>query len=125
VIGRGGHGAYPHEALDPVWLAAQVINAIHGIVSRRINPTKQGVISVTVIHAGTASNIIPESVHLVGTIRSFESDVRDQLHAELERAFAVVRAFGGDYKLSIQRGYPTTVNDPRRIGDTDWRRAAR
>ncbi|MCL4396416.1 MAG: amidohydrolase [Chloroflexi bacterium] len=113
VIGRGGHGAYPHEALDPVWLAAQVINAIHGIVSRRINPTKQGVISVTMIHAGTASNIIPESVHLVGTIRSFEIEVRDQLHADLERAFAMVRAFGGDYKLSILRGYPTTVNDPR------------
>jgi amidohydrolase len=113
VIGRGGHGAYPHEALDPVWLAAQVINAIHGIVSRRINPTKQGVISVTVIHAGTASNIIPESVHLVGTIRSFEAEVRDQLHADLENAFAIARALGGDYKLSILRGYPTTVNDPK------------
>ena len=113
VIGIGGHGAYPHEALDPVWLAAQVINAIHGIVSRRINPTKQGVISVTVIHAGTASNIIPESVHLVGTIRSFEAEVRDQLHADLENAFAIARALGGDYKLSILRGYPTTVNDPK------------
>ena len=113
VIGRGGHGAYPHEALDPIWLAAQVINAVHGIVSRRINPTKQGVISVTMIHAGTASNIIPESVHLVGTIRSFENEVRDQLHADLKRAFAIARALGGDYKLAIQRGYPTTVNDPR------------
>ena len=113
VIGRGGHGAYPHEALDPIWLAAMVINAIHGIISRRTNPVKQGVISVTMIHAGTASNIIPESVHLTGTIRSFESEVRDQLHGDLERAFAVARALGGDYKLSILRGYPTTVNDPK------------
>ena len=113
VIGRGGHGAYPHEALDPIWLAAQVINAIHGIISRRTNPVKQGVISVTMIHAGTASNIIPESVHLTGTIRSFETQVRDQLHGDLERAFAVARALDGDYKLSILRGYPTTVNDPK------------
>ena len=112
VIGRGGHGAYPHETLDPVWLAAQVITAIHGIVSRRINPTKPGVISVTIIHAGTATNIIPESVHLSGTIRSFEPAVREQLHAELSRAFAVTRAFGGDYALHIIPGYPTTVNDP-------------
>jgi amidohydrolase len=113
VIGRGGHGAYPHEALDPIWLAAQVVNAIHGIISRRTNPVKQGVISVTMIHAGTASNIIPESVHLTGTIRSFEADVRAQLHEDLERAFAVARALGGDYNLSILRGYPTTVNDPK------------
>ncbi len=113
VIGRGGHGAYPHEALDPIWLAAQVVNAIHGIVSRRTDPTKQGVISATMIHAGTASNIIPESVHLTGTIRSFEAAVREQLHADLERAFAVARALGGDYQLKIIPGYPSTVNDPQ------------
>ncbi|MDE3091552.1 MAG: amidohydrolase [Chloroflexota bacterium] len=112
VIGRGGHGAYPHEALDPIWLAAQVVNAIHGIISRRTNPTKEGVISVTMIHAGTASNIIPESVHLTGTIRSFEQEVRTQLHADLDKAFSVARALGGDYDLKIIPGYPSTVNDP-------------
>ncbi len=113
VIGRGGHGAYPHEALDPIWLAAQVVNAIHGIISRRTNPTKEGVISVTMIHAGTASNIIPESVHLTGTIRSFEKEVREQLHADLDKAFSVARALGGDYDLKIIPGYPPTVNDPQ------------
>ena len=113
VIGRGGHGAYPHEALDPIWLSAQVINAIHGIVSRRLDPTKQGLISVCIINAGTALNIIPESVRLAGTIRSFEPSVRAQLHGELEKAFAVARAWGGDYKLNILHGYPTTVNDPQ------------
>lgn len=112
IIGVGGHGAYPHEALDPVWLAAQVINAIHGIVSRRVDPIKQGVITVTMIHAGTANNIIPTSVKLEGTIRSFEEDVRDQLHNDLRKAFEVARALGGDYKLVSDRGYPPTVNDP-------------
>jgi amidohydrolase len=113
VIGRGGHGAYPHEALDPIWLAAQVINAIHGTISRRKDPVKSGLISVTMISSGTANNIIPESVHLAGTIRSFEPDVRDQLHSDLERCFSITRAFGGDYKLQILKGYPTTVNDAK------------
>jgi amidohydrolase len=113
VIGIGGHGAYPHEALDPIWLAAQVINAIHGIVSRRIDPLKQGVITVTMIHAGTATNIIPEAVQLTGTIRSFEEAVRQELHTDLEKAFSMARAIGGDYKLRIIPGYPATVNDPQ------------
>jgi amidohydrolase len=112
VIGRGGHGAYPHETIDPIWLSAQVINAIHGIVSRRMDPTKQGLISVCTINAGTAMNIIPESVTLSGTIRSFDPEVRAFLPAELEKAFAVARAWGGDYKLTILNGYPATVNDP-------------
>ncbi len=113
VIGRGGHGAYPHESLDPIWLSAQVVNAIHGIVSRRMDPTKQGLISVCTIHAGTTTNVIPESVHLSGTIRSFEPSVRQQIHADLERAFSVAHAFGGAHRLKIQTGYPPTVNDPR------------
>ncbi len=112
IMGRGGHGAYPHEALDPIWLSAQVINAVHGIVSRRIDPIKQGLISICTIQAGTATNIIPEAVHVSGTIRSFEPAVRSQLHADLDRAFSVARAWGGDYQLKIQRGYPATVNDP-------------
>lgn len=112
VIGIGGHGAYPHEALDPIWLSAQVVNAIHGIVSRRVDPIKPGVITVTMIHAGTATNIIPGSVKLTGTIRSFEQAVRQELHADLEKAFSIARALGGDYKLRIIQGYPATVNDP-------------
>ncbi len=113
IIGRGGHGAYPHQTLDPIWLAAQVVNAIHGIVSRRIDPTKPGVISVTTINAGSATNIIPEAVRLTGTIRSFEPAVQAQLHTDLERAFALARAWGGDYTLNLQFEYPATVNDAR------------
>jgi len=113
VIGVGGHGAYPHEAVDPIWLAAQVINAIHGIVSRRIDPTREGVISVCIIHSGTATNIIPGSAFLSGTIRSFDESVRAKLHAHLENAFAIARTLGGDYKFRIIPGYPATVNDPK------------
>ena len=112
VIGRGGHGAYPHEALDPIWLSAQVVNAIHGIVSRRMDPIENGLISVTMIHSGTANNIIPVEVQLAGTIRSFKPEVREQLHRDLERAFSLARAWGGDYRLEIQHGYPVTRNNP-------------
>jgi amidohydrolase len=112
VIGRGCHGAYPQRGLDPVWLSAQVINAIHGIVPRRIDPTQPCLISACTVHGGTANNVIPDDVTLTGTIRSFDPDVRKQLHAELERAFALTKGLGGDYELKIMPGYPTTINDP-------------
>jgi amidohydrolase len=65
------------------------------------------------IHAGTATNIIPGAVQLTGTIRSFEETVRRELHSDLEKAFAIARTLGGDYKLRIIAGYPATVNDPK------------
>jgi amidohydrolase len=112
VIGRGGHGAYPHEALDPIWLSAQVINGIHGAVSRRKHPIEPGLITVGAIHGGKAGNVIPVEVEMVGTIRSFSQETRMLLHRELENAFRITQAFGGDYKLKIEYGYPVTVNDP-------------
>lgn len=111
VIGCGGHGAYPQEALDPIWLAAQVINAIHGVISRRKHPIDPGLITVATIHAGSASNIIPVEVKLSGTIRSFSQETRMLLHRELENSFRITQAFGGDYRLRIEYGYPVTVND--------------
>lgn len=112
IIGRGGHGAYPHTALDPIWLAAQVITAIHGVLSRRKSPVESGLITVASIHAGSAGNVIPVEVKLTGTIRSFSQETRELLHRELENAFRITHAFGGNYKLAIQEGYPVTVNDP-------------
>ncbi len=112
IIGRGGHGAFPDKALDPIWLSAQVINAIHGVVSRRMNPIEPGVITVGAIHAGKASNVIPVEVEMAGTIRSFSQETRLLLHRELENACRLTQAFGGDYHLQIEYGYPVTVNDP-------------
>jgi len=111
VIGRGCHGAYPHKGLDPVWLAAQVINAIHGIVPRRIDPTQPALISACTIHSGIADNVIPEEITLTGTIRSFDAGIRQQLHDELRRACALANGLGGEYELAIVGGYPPTVND--------------
>lgn len=112
VKGEGCHGASPHQGLDPIWMQAQVINAIQAIRSRRLNPTKASVITVGTIHAGVAPNVIPHEVKLSGTIRSFDEETRVFLHEELEKALAITRSFGGDYDLSISRGYPSLYNDP-------------
>jgi amidohydrolase len=109
--GEGGHGAYPHQTVDPIFILAQVINAIHGIRARRINPMRPAVISIGAIHTGSANNVIPEEVKMNGTIRSYDDEVRQQLWDELERAFGVARALGGDYELKIVKGYPAGYND--------------
>ncbi|CAG1015168.1 amidohydrolase [Anaerolineae bacterium] len=112
IIGEGCHGAYPHLGIDPIYLSAQVINALHGVRARRINPVQPALISVGAIHAGAADNVIPSEVDLKGTIRSYDDGVRAQLWAELERALSVTRALGGNYELEIVKGYPSMYNDP-------------
>jgi amidohydrolase len=111
IIGEGCHGAYPHQGVDPIFILAQVINAIHGIRARRINPVRPAVISIGAVHAGAANNVIPDEVQMNGTIRSYDDETREKLWAELEQAFAVTRAFGGDYKLEIIKSYPSQHND--------------
>ena len=112
ITGEGTHGATPHEGIDPIFITAQVINAIQGIRSRRTNPTSASVVTVGAIHGGEAPNVIPDQVQLRGTIRSFDEDIRKQIHVELEKACAVARAFGGDFELVIEHGYPPVYNDP-------------
>ena len=77
IIGKGGHGAAPHLAVDPVLAAAQIINALQGIVARNVAPLQTAVVSVCTIHGGETFNVIPPAVELTGTIRTFEPEVRD------------------------------------------------
>ncbi|RME76363.1 MAG: amidohydrolase [Chloroflexi bacterium] len=116
ILGDGGHGAYPHEGRDPIWMLAPVLIALHGIVARRVDPMKPAVVSLGQVHAGTASNVIPPEVYLHGTLRSFDPQVRELLIEEVERALEVVRPLGGDFRLEIQRGYPAGWNDPTVTG---------
>jgi amidohydrolase len=113
ITGEGVHGAYPHRGVDPIYIAAHVILALNGIVSRRLNPFDPAVISIGSIHAGNVTNVIPEQVELSGTIRFEKPEVQKLLHAEIERALGVARALGGDYQLKIEIGYPPMSNDPR------------
>ncbi|MBS1254099.1 MAG: putative hydrolase YxeP [Anaerolineales bacterium] len=110
VVGQGGHGSTPHKVVDPIHIAGHVILALNGIVSRRIDPFDQAVISVGSIHGGNADNVIPGHVDITGTIRYMEPEVQKQTHAEIERAFEIARVMGGDYELEIEIGYPPAFN---------------
>jgi amidohydrolase len=111
IIGHGGHGASPHETIDPIYLAAHVVLALHGIVSRRTNPFDPAVITVGSIHAGKAENVIPASAELGLTIRYMEPEMQKLLHAEIVKALSVAKVLGGDFEHEFQLGYPPMVND--------------
>lgn len=110
VRGSGGHAARPQSTVDPIALSGLVIQAVHQVVSRRINPIEAGVITIGTIHGGTVNNVIPDTVEMTGTIRSFAPEVRKQLHEELAKAVKVVEPLGGRAELAIHYGYPPLVN---------------
>lgn len=112
IFGTGGHGAYPELATDPTWMLGPVLQAMHGIVARKIPALEAAVISIGQIHAGTASNIIPTEVEIEGTIRSYSAEIRDLLSLELQKSLSVVEPLDGSYSLEIQRGEPALVNSP-------------
>lgn len=111
IKGIGGHGAVPQSAIDPIFILGPVLNALHAIVSRRVDPTNPAVVTVGRVHGGTASNVIPESVELDLTLRSLDDHTRALLLEEVENALAIARNLGGDYELEIEKGYPALYND--------------
>lgn len=110
--GVGGHGALPHMARDPIFMLAPVLTAIHGIVSRWVDPVQPAVITVGRVAGGTVSNVIPDTVELDLTVRSMDDDVREQLIHEIEQALSISRSLGGDYEIRVRYGYPALYNDP-------------
>src|SRR5688572_8307783 len=112
IHGSGGHAARPQNAVDPIALSPHVINAIQQVVSRRINPLEPAVITIGTINGGTVENVIPDSVTLTGTIRSFSPETRVKLHEELEKACRIVEPLGGSVDFEVQWGYPPTSNSP-------------
>ncbi|HBF32266.1 M20 aminoacylase family protein [Rhizobium sp.] len=112
VIGRGAHGAMPHEGADPVLAASQIVSALNTIASRNVSPLQASVVSVTQIHGGDAWNVIPERVVIRGTTRWFNADVGDTLQARLEHAArSVAEGFGCRAEIDYQRRYPATINN--------------
>lgn len=110
IHGTGGHGAYPHEGIDPIYITSHVLNALYAIPSRYIKPLEPCVVSVGQVHAGTTSNVIPNVVYIHGTIRSFDKAVRKQLWTEVERAFKVADIFGGSYEFKLHESFPATFH---------------
>ncbi len=111
IKGKGGHGAYPHTTVDPFFLVAQVINAINGIISRRLDPFAAAVVSIGSLNGGFTENVIPDSIKITGTLRFTTAEVQKQIHDELRRAFEVAKALGGDYDLKIEIGAPPMINN--------------
>ncbi|MFS0669502.1 amidohydrolase [Peribacillus frigoritolerans] len=110
IYGTGGHGAYPELGTDPIWMLGPVMQALHGIVARKISALDAAVVSIGQIHAGTASNIIPTEVLIEGTIRSYTPETRDLLALELKKAISIVEHLGGSFSLNIERGEPALNN---------------
>ncbi|RQO40006.1 amidohydrolase [Variovorax sp. KBW07] len=111
VRGKGGHGAQPHETVDPVVVSAHLITALQTVVSRNVNPLDMGVVTVGSIHGGAASNVIPGSVELKLTARSFRPEVRDLLQQRIPAlARAQAESFGATAEVSYRLGFPPVIN---------------
>ncbi len=112
VTGKGGHGAAPHATVDPIVASAHIINALQTIVSRNVAPLATAVVSVTTVHAGTAFNVIPQTAELTGTIRTFDSGVRQTVVERFAQiARGVGEALGCQVEADVKRMTPALVND--------------
>ncbi len=111
VRGKGGHAALPHTTIDPMPVACQLVLALQTIVSRNVKPIDPAVLSVTMIHGGTASNVVPNQVSIEGTVRTFTVDVLDLMEQRMrELTEQLPAAFGCSGELSFKRNYPPTIN---------------
>jgi hippurate hydrolase len=115
LLGKGGHGAYPHTTIDPIVMAAQLILSLQTIVSREIKPVEPCVITVGSIHAGTKHNIISSECQLQLTVRSYSDEVRQQLHDAIVRKTKAVAAGAGagEPKIEFSEGTPAMFNDEK------------
>ncbi len=112
VQGKGGHGAMPHEAVDSIMVATDIISGLRSIVARNVDPLEPLVVSVCAIHSGKAYNVIPDVAEFGGTVRTFSDENRDLAGARIrEVAEGVASAQGATVQVTYERGYPPTVND--------------
>lgn len=112
IKGKGGHGAYPHKAVDPILVAAKYIEAVQSINSRYINATTPAVVSVCMVSAGSLYNIIPDTVFLKGTTRAIDNETRSNLPKIMEQMLAgICAAMGAEYDFAFRYMYPPLIND--------------
>jgi amidohydrolase len=110
--GKQAHGAAPELSIDPVVMAAQVVTALQTIRSRNLPPLEPSVVTVGIIRGGTRFNIIPDTVHLEGTVRTYNPEVRDAVERRMDEILqGITLAAGGTYQLDYDRGTPATINN--------------
>ena len=112
IIGESGHGARPHEAIDAIWIAAQVITSLQQAISRTQNPLRPVVLSIGQINGGRAPNVIADKVQLLGTVRSLHPETRDKLPQWIENIVAnVCNSYNAKYQVNYHQGVPSVQND--------------
>lgn len=113
VIGKGGHGSAPHDAVDPIYTAANFITSVQQVVSRHVDPVEPAVVTIGSIHGGTIHNVIPRTVRMLGTVRAFNDEVRSAMPQRIERVLkSCCDAMGAQYEFNYLWRYPVTSNDP-------------
>ena len=113
IHGRGGHGAHPYLAIDPIVIAAQLITSLQTVVSRNVHPAESAVISFGAVQAGNpaAASVIPSQVRLVGTVRTFKEEVQQLVEQRMRELIkSVPEGFGATAEFTYKRGYPATIN---------------
>jgi|TARA_B100001093_G_scaffold110861_1_gene103170 hippurate hydrolase len=111
IIGKGGHAAMPHTAIDPIIIGTKIVDAYQSIVSRYIDPQQPVVLSVTQFHGGDAYNVIPNEIEMKGTIRCFSSTVQLAMEKQMKQiTSSICSAYGADYEFEYEHRYPATVN---------------
>jgi hippurate hydrolase len=122
IRGKGSHAALPHNGIDPVPVACQMVQAFQTIISRNRRPVDPGVISVTMIHAGEATNVVPDFCDLQGTVRTFTHELIDLIEQRMRTvAEHTCAAFGAQCEFEFRRNYPPTINHP---AETEFARRA-
>jgi hippurate hydrolase len=112
VHGRGGHASAPHDCLDPIPIACEIVQALSTFVTRRIDAFDPAVVTIAKIEAGTTRNVIPETARMLGTIRSVSDRTRERVLEGVERLIkGLAAAHGAEADVKLTRGYPVTVND--------------
>ncbi|MBD2773101.1 M20 family metallopeptidase [Iningainema tapete] len=112
ILGKGGHGAMPHQTIDSVVVAAQIVNALQTIVARNVSPLDSAVVTVGELHAGTAHNVIADTARMRGTVRYFNPEFEGFFHQRVEQIIAgICQSHGASYDFEYWRLYPPTIND--------------
>ncbi len=113
IEGRGGHGAWPQDCVDPIVVGSHIVTGVQSIVSRNVDPRKSAVISLTVFQAGETDNVIAQTAHLKGTVRTLDAGTRDLVETRLNNLVeTTAKAFGATATLAYRRDYPVTSNHP-------------
>ncbi|MGU7769879.1 M20 aminoacylase family protein [Burkholderia sp. MR1-5-21] len=113
IVGYGGHGAVPHKTVDPIVASASLVMALQTVVSRNVDPLETAIVTVGSIHAGSASNIVPDAAVIELSVRALDAGVRDLLEARITAlAHAHAESYGARAEVDYARGYPVLVNDP-------------